>query len=243
MPLDKDVEYLEQVSAVIEAERSISRRGFIKLAAGCIAGLAAWRVLGVQAAGPVIIIDRAQGLVIGDPTKCVSCNRCELACTEFNDGRASLAQARLKINRNLQFGPQGLNYGQRRFGDWGDGLVVMDTCRQCPHPVPCADACPQNAIVLLPETGARAIDPTKCNGCKMCLKACPWDMISFDPESEKATKCFLCGGRPKCTEACPAGALKYVAWTDLTRETPMRVHTLSLTPVFKPGICLECHEK
>ena len=30
---------------------------------------------------PLIIMDQAKGLVIADPTKCVGCRRCELACS------------------------------------------------------------------------------------------------------------------------------------------------------------------
>ena len=30
------------------------------------------------------------------------------------------------------------------------------------------------------------------------LKACPWEMISFDPDARKATKRRLCNGKPKC---------------------------------------------
>ena len=28
--------------------------------------------------------------LISDPSRCAGCQRCELACTEFNDGRANL---------------------------------------------------------------------------------------------------------------------------------------------------------
>ena len=62
---------------------------------------------------------------------------------------------------------------------------------------------------LQPEV--RMVDVAKCTGCKICLKACPWEMISFDPDTRKATKCHLCNGKPKCVEACPAESLSYVS--------------------------------
>ena len=108
-------------------------------------------------------------------------------------------------------------------GNWGDGVVVQDLCKQCPHPVPCANICPENAIVAAPSGKARMVDLEKCTGCKICLKACPWEMISFDPDTRKATKCHLCSGKPKCVEACPAEALSYVPWRDLTGKVPPRM--------------------
>lgn len=57
-------------------------------------------------------------------------------------------------------------------------------------------------------TGARIVDASACVGCRLCLRSCPWNMISFDEQSQKATKCFLCQGHPKCVEACPSGALR-----------------------------------
>ena len=47
---------------------------------------------------------------------------------------------------------------------------------------------------------ARYVDEDKCIGCGLCQKACPWDMMSFDREKQKASKCFLCDGEPKCVK-------------------------------------------
>ena len=164
-------------------------------------------------------MDQAKGLVIADPTRCVGCRRCELACTEFNDGKAALHGPN-QGSRNIQFGPKGL-YTANGQGNWGNGLIIQDFCKQCPHPVPCANACPNDAIVVKPPANARVVDPDKCIGCKMCQRACPWEMMSFDTDENKATKCFLCDGTPKCVEACPAEALQYVAWRDLTETVPL----------------------
>lgn len=56
----------------------------------------------------LVIMDQAEGLVIDDPTKCVGCRRGEMACSEFNDGKAPPTISRIKINRNLNFGPRGI---------------------------------------------------------------------------------------------------------------------------------------
>lgn len=230
----------EQVLSPIAAAQPLSRRSVLKICGATIAGMASWTTFGMGSGmgAPLIITEQANGLVIADPTRCVACRRCELACTDYNDGRSSPALSRIKVWRNQNFGPSGLYAGQRSHGDWGTGLIVQDLCKQCPHPVPCADACPNGAIEARPPTNARVIDPAKCTGCKTCLKACPWEMISFDPETSKATKCFLCDGRPKCVEACPAGALTYVSGLDLTSKVPPRI-----TPTLsKPVTCGDCHQ-
>ncbi len=237
---DEAGESAERALSTITPGRPLSRRSVLKLCGATIAGVASWRCFGMGSgmSAPLIITEQAQGLVVADPTRCVACRRCELACTDYNDGKSSHATSRIKVRRNLNFGPSGLYTGQHSQGDWGTGLIIQDLCKQCPHPVPCADACPNGAIVVKPPVNARVIDPARCTGCKACLKACPWEMISFDPETAKATKCFLCDGKPKCVEACPAQALTYVPWVDLTGEAPARI-----TPVLnKTAACVDCHE-
>jgi Fe-S-cluster-containing dehydrogenase component len=220
--------------------RSFSRRAFLRLSGVTIAALASQQFLGLGDAtsAPLVITEQAQGLVIADPTRCVACRRCELACTDFIDGKSSPTVARIKVRRNIQFGPTGLYTGKGNQGDWGTGLIIQDFCKQCPHPVPCADACPAGAIVVKPPLNARVIDQAKCTGCGVCRKACPWEMISLDPETKKASKCFLCDGKPKCVEACPAEALLYVTWIDLTGKVPTRT-TPPATVDKLP--CGDCH--
>ncbi|MBM4327909.1 MAG: 4Fe-4S dicluster domain-containing protein [Deltaproteobacteria bacterium] len=235
-------EILESALDFINSSHSSSRREFFLMTGGLIIAFSA---SGAKAAkeGPVIIMDQAEGLVIADPTKCVGCRRCELACTEFNDGKASPTIARIKISRNLNFGVNGIPTGQRGGGAWGNGLVIQDICNQCPHPVPCANACPNDAIVVRPPTNARVVDSKRCSGCKMCRRACPWEMMSFDSGTNKATKCFLCDGSPKCVEACPSGALTYAAWRDLTGKIPPRVAPTAIVAPEKAQTCNECHKK
>jgi Fe-S-cluster-containing dehydrogenase component len=235
---------LKKAMVSLSIDQDLSRRQFLKFSGVSIIGISA---LGPLLAGadtrPLIITEQAEGIVIADPTRCVGCRRCELACTEFNDGKAQPAISRIKVGRNLNFGPKSVYDGQSAQGNWGSGLVVQDLCKQCPHPVPCANACPNDAIVVRPPLNARVVDLDKCIGCKMCQRACPWEMMSFDPETNKATKCFLCNGKPKCVEACPASALRYAAWTDLTDKVPPRTVTAAVIPPAKAAACTECHKK
>jgi ferredoxin len=183
----KTNEILERALKWVGIDHSYSRRQFLKLGGITLIGVSA---LGArtQKKMPLIIMDKAEELVIADPTKCLGCGRCELARTEFHDGKAKPSIARVKVARNLNFGPE-------------------------------------------------------CIGCKMCLRACPWEMISFDLDTNKATKCFLCNGKPKCVEACPAGALSYVAWFDLSDKVLPRAVPASVIPPKKGATCTECHKK
>jgi len=218
-----------------------SRRQTLKWGGMSIIGLSVLGpVLAQGAAAPLIIMEQAEGLVVADTAKCVGCGRCELACTEYNDGKAAPSLSRIKVDRNLNFGPAGLPAWREGQGNWGNGLVVQDLCKQCPHPVPCANICPEDAIVVAPEGKARMVDLEKCTGCRICLKACPWEMISFDPDTQKATKCHLCSGKPKCVEACPAGSLSFVYWRDLTGAVPPRIATAVLAPE-RAFACQACH--
>lgn len=85
-----------------------SRRQMLKLGGISIIGMSALgATLAEGAAPPLLIMEKATGLVTADPLRCVGCGRCELACTEFNDGKAAPTLSRIKIDRNLSFGPRG----------------------------------------------------------------------------------------------------------------------------------------
>jgi Fe-S-cluster-containing dehydrogenase component len=248
MEIEKRPELILQATEVAGFGATVSRRKFLILSVSAVTCLAALDICNTWGAdSSLIIIDNAKGLILADPSRCVGCRRCELACNEFNDGRAQPSLARIKVDRNFNFGPGGFSASPAQ-GAWGNGVFIQDTCKQCPHPVPCSTACPENAIKADPATGARVVDEAACIGCRLCQRACPWNMISFDEDSKKATKCFLCQGSPKCVEACPAEAIRYVPWRDLTREAPPRVATLSVVPPenAKNSLtysCLECHVK
>ncbi len=187
----------------------------------------------------------AKGMVIAQPTRCTGCNRCELACTMFNDGKAQPAIARVNVRRNINFGPTGAQLGfWRGDGQFGNFRVIQDTCRQCGHPIPCATACPNNAIQVVPPTNARVVNVDKCTGCRQCQVACPWGMTSFDAVLNKATKCTLCNGSPECVQACPTGALQYVPWQDKSRDIPTRwvVPAYLSTPANTASTCTVCHK-
>ncbi|MBE0556516.1 MAG: 4Fe-4S dicluster domain-containing protein, partial [Proteobacteria bacterium] len=175
-----------------------------------------------------VFVANALGMIVAEPTLCVGCRRCESACVAFNKGIVQPSISNVKVNRNSLFGVAGaaMNGFGRGEGEYGNFRVVQDTCRQCPHPVPCQLACPQGAIEVVAPVNARVVNVDKCAGCGICVQACPWAMTSLtgpvNATGTKANKCTLCNGNPECVQACPSGALKYEAWSDRTKEIPPR---------------------
>jgi len=239
-------EYMDSFPAVVGDteteihEGALSRRTFVKAMSFASMGLfGGVRALSTLTSKSPILTD-AKGVLLHDVSRCVSCKRCELACSEFKDGAASSYLARVKVARNMGVAG-GANYSDASIeGKYGNFRVQADTCKQCPHPVPCAEACPRGAIVADSRTGARKIDARKCIGCGICTTACPWAMPTLNPVTKKATKCDLCDGKPECVHACPTGALKYVSWRNLRLSTP--IIQSSIMPAGTTTDCSKCHK-
>ncbi len=177
-------------------------------------------------------VPNATMMIVHDPTRCVGCRRCEIACTEYNEGRTQPTLSRIKIARNYNFGPRGVQAGFfNAEGIWGNHRLVGDTCLQCPSPVPCMVTCPTGAVEAEPPENFRAVNADKCDVEKCdrnCQRACPWGMPVFDEKSKKASICHLCEGDPQCVKACTSGALSYVPWTDRTKDIPARFATVAV---------------
>jgi carbon-monoxide dehydrogenase iron sulfur subunit len=127
-----------------------------------------------------------------DPGKCTGCLQCEMACSYENEGLFSPAKSRIKV-----------------FTFHQEGRYVPYTCTQCDEAW-CLQACPVDAIVLNAETGSKDVLASVCVGCKVCTIACPFGTINYNADTGKVIKCDLCGGDPKCAEACPTQAITYV---------------------------------
>ena len=248
----------DQITELIRSH--ISRRRFLKGTGVAGAGVASLCIFGFsssKASAPrQVFVANALGMVVADSTLCVGCRRCEAACVGYNEGsrngNSTIVQpsiAKVKVNRNINFGVAGVT-GRgfaRGDGDFGNFRTVQDTCRQCPHPVPCQLACPHDAIEVIAPVNARVVNVDKCAGCGICVAACPWGMTSLTgpvgAKSSHATKCNLCDGNPECVQACPAGALTYQAWSDRTREVPAR-QVVPASLAFAVGVletCNKCH--
>lgn len=216
-----------------------------------------------QAARQIFVAD-ALGMIVADPSRCGTCRRCEMACVAYNPNQAPTGQTQtqysvsnVKVARNKNFGVAGVAInGSYSDGDYGNFRTPQDTCRQCPHPVPCQLACPQAAIQVIAPVNARVVNLSLCIGCGICVAACPWAMTALSgpvlATATKSHKCHLCGGIVKdaygnttteCVAICPNGALSYQAWVDTTKTVPARqtVPASIQLPADVAATCVQCH--
>ena len=157
--------------------------------------------------------------MISDPSKCIGCRTCEIACVLAHSPEDALIKGtidktffpRLKVIKTA-------------------AVTAPVQCRHC-EDAPCANVCPHGAIVNKGST--IQIEPEACIGCKTCMMACPFGAIDLATEyrdgevvlqsglkvvNEKeeqakenlvGIKCDLCIGRsegPACKGVCPTNA-------------------------------------
>lgn len=122
-----------------------------------------------------------------DLNKCTGCHRCETACSFAHTGRVNNHLARIKV---LNLYESGL-----------DSPVVCVQCKEryCLR-------CPEDALSL-GRQGQVVVSPTLCTSCGVCEKACPIGAIEVF--NKIVYVCDLCGGKPKCVEACTEGAISF----------------------------------
>lgn len=141
-------------------------------------------------------LPNAKAWLVTDPTVCVGCRICENVCSLTHDDVCQPSLGRIHI----QYDPT---------KTLAAIAEMPHACRQC-NMADCYLACDKDALLLDKKTGARIIDPKKCQDCGECFEACPWDMIVHNEAARVYSKCDLCGGDPQCVKFCPASALKFV---------------------------------
>jgi formate dehydrogenase iron-sulfur subunit len=109
-------------------------------------------------------------------------------------------------------------------------LMLSDVCKHCTH-AGCLDVCPTGAIVRT-EFDSVFVQPDVCNGCGMCVPACPFGVIDRDEATGTAAKCTLCydrlkdGMEPACAKACPTDSIVFGDVDDLRQQARDRVDVL-----------------
>lgn len=141
--------------------------------------------------------------------KCSGCRRCEIACSLFHEGWIWPEASRIRIFMLVP------------------GVEIPHLCFQC-EDYPCVEACPSGALAVNPETGAINIDKTKCTACGLCIDACPGKVPHMHPTRRYIVICDLCGGSPKCVEACVEGG--WGALRVVPRRRDFSYKSLAKTP-------------
>jgi formate dehydrogenase iron-sulfur subunit len=174
-----------------------------------------------------------------DPTVCIGCKACEVACKQWNqlpaldDERKTMSGDSYDNTRKLD----GTHWRHVKFieqfdEDRRDGRWTMlsDVCKHCVQ-AGCLEVCPTGAIIRT-EFDTVVIQSDSCNGCKACIAACPFGVIDINPVSNTAQKCTLCydrlqaGMEPACSQACPTDSIVFGPLRELKVRAARRVDQL-----------------
>lgn len=128
-------------------------------------------------------------MLVADPAKCTNCRLCEMACSLVTTGAFAPTRSRIKVHVFAE-----------------EFKHIPLTCFQCAD-APCVKVCPAGAL-LQGDSLVRFVKEA-CIGCRMCMLACPFGVIAFDPEARVISKCDTCGGDPECVRFCTPGALQF----------------------------------
>jgi len=150
-----------------------------------------------------------------DIDKCTGCECCALACSFAKTGAYNVDSGCISV---LKFDESGV-----------DCPVI---CQQCAEPR-CVEACPRHALSKQSSSGLVILDDAFCDGCGICLTACPYGAIGPAPagdEKRRILKCDLCGGHPACVEWCETGALSL---TDKSENVPLNNSSINVLMAVK----------
>jgi len=144
---------------------------------------------------------------------CIGCHACEIACRQEHD---LVYETYSKWCRVMTIKPRQVQNELHL-----DFFPTM--CLHCDDPL-CIRCCPVEAIIKR-EDRIVVVDDEKCNGCGLCVYACPYGTMSFNEMTRVAGKCNMClerleyGIEPSCVQHCIGGALRYVTQEDLEETT------------------------
>ncbi len=188
-----------------------------------------------------------------DPTVCIGCKACEVACKEWNhvpadasgwsgmsyDNTLSLGASTW---RHVMFLEESKPRGPQIAGPMANGgedpfrwVFLSDVCKHC-EVAGCLESCPTGAIVRT-ETEAVYVQDDVCNGCGSCVVSCPFGVIDRRenslPGKGGAFKCTFCYDRqisgltPACAKACPTESIRFGPLKELQVEGRKRVRELA----------------
>ena len=145
--------------------------------------------------------------------RCLGCKSCELACAVAHSSAKELIVA-VRAGEKPGYRVNVEACGPR---------AVPIHCNHC-EDAPCLMVCPTGAIHRDGDDQPVLFDGERCIGCKMCVQACPFGVITMSADGKGVLKCDLCverlaeGREPACVEACPTGALVFGNEEDVTRS-------------------------
>ncbi len=191
----------------------------------------------------------AKGMFV-DTSICTGCKACQVACKEWNGLSPEPSHFR---NDPTAGHPVAVNFtgnsydntGHLSATDWrhvrfieqftpdrsqARWLFMSDSCKHCSD-AGCLNACPASSIVRT-DMGNVFVQQDTCIGCKYCIPACPYGVISFSQATGTVHKCTLCNDRihnglgTACAKACPTGSIQFGEVADLRAKANARLAQL-----------------
>ncbi len=174
----------------------------------------------------------AKGMFV-DTSICTGCKACQVACKEWN--QLGYEPSHFTFDK-AEGRPVAINFtgnsydntGKLSATDWrhvrfieqfsddrsqARWLFMSDSCKHC-NDAGCLNACPTGAIMRT-DLGNVVVRQEVCIGCKYCVPACPFGVISFSEQTGTVHKCTLCNDRihnglpTACAKACPTGSITF----------------------------------
>jgi RnfABCDGE-type electron transport complex B subunit len=103
----------------------------------------------------------------------------------------------------------------------------------------CMRACQYDAISIC--NGVARIDPSRCKGCSMCVKACPKHLISFVTANQQAVvRCSNCDKGALTNKVCKIGCIGCMKCEKTCQYDA--VHVVNFLAVVDPSKCVGCGE-
>lgn len=103
----------------------------------------------------------------------------------------------------------------------------------------CMRACQYDAITVC--NGVAKIDPARCRGCSMCVKACPKHLITFVPANKQAVvRCSNCDKGAMTNKVCKIGCIGCMKCEKTCQHDA--VHVVNSLAVVDSAKCIGCGE-
>jgi formate dehydrogenase iron-sulfur subunit len=108
--------------------------------------------------------------------------------------------------------------------------MMSDSCKHCQQ-AGCLEVCPTHALMRT-DLDNVIIQQDVCNGCRACIPACPFGVISYNHKTGRVNKCTLCDDRihqgleTACAKACPTDSIVFGEVDELRARARQRVDAL-----------------
>jgi Fe-S-cluster-containing dehydrogenase component len=154
-----------------------------------------------------------EAYLVIDVAKCEDCNDCFLSCKDEFVGNDWLPYS---ASQPLH-GHRWMNIMRKERGQYPfiDVAYRPTPCMHCEDPDCMKEA--RNEAVYKRDDGIVIIDPEKAKGQKSIVDSCPYGVIFWNDALDVPQKCNFCAHllddgwkEPRCVQACPTGALKYL---------------------------------